>query len=89
MDAEIDKLLRKWNEAKLKIKELENTCDRYKKLSEKIMKKTGKDIIENSEFFLERRVIGKSTISKSDVPKDLWEKYSKKSSYPAFYLRKK
>ena len=89
MDSNIDTLLQKWNETKSKIKELETKCEKYKKLCGEIMDERNKDVIDRHNFILNRRIVTKATISRLDVPSDIWVKYSKKTTYSTFFLRKK
>ena len=85
---DIDNLLSKWYETKEEIALLENKCIKYKKLADKIMNDSEKNTIANSKYSLQRKQISKSTLSKNDVPSDLWDKYSKRTSYSAFYISK-
>jgi hypothetical protein len=52
------------------------------------MSKTGSNVIESSSYTLNRQEISRNSLSKNDVPKDIWDRYSKSSSYDAYYLRK-
>lgn len=88
-DKELDILLEKWSNAKSKAKELEDKCEKYKKLVEKIMDKNNKSVISSSNYTVTKREMTKTSLSKQNVPKDIWEKYSNRVCYPAFYLQKK
>ena len=89
MDSNIDTLLQKWNETKSKIKELETKCEKYKKLCGEIMDERNSDVIDRHIFILNRRIVTKATISRLDVPSDIWDEYSKKTTYPSYFLTKK
>lgn len=90
MDSEeLDTLLHRWTEAKAKIKELEVKCEKYKKLTDKMMRKNETNTLSSSRYTVTRRDITKTSISKQSVPDKIWEKYSVRVSYPAFYLQKK
>jgi hypothetical protein len=81
-------LLQRWNSAKKDLVEVEARIEKYKKLAKKIMSKTGSNVIESSSYTLNRQEISRNSLSKNDVPKDIWDRYSKSSSYDAYYLRK-
>jgi hypothetical protein len=84
--AEILNFLQNWNEAKIKISELERKCERYKRLADKVMDHKGVDVIKAGNITVKRKEISRSSVSKSDLPTALWDRYSKKSSYVAYYL---
>jgi hypothetical protein len=84
--AEILNFLQNWNEAKIKISELERKCERYKRLADKVMDHKGVDVIKAGNITVKRKEISRSSVSKADLPTDLWDRYSKKSSYVAYYL---
>lgn len=86
MDIDIDDLLSNWYKTKQEIILLEQKCEKYKKVAEKIMYQTEKDILKSDSYSLKKIDINRSTISKSDVPNDIWDKYSKKTSYSSYYL---
>ena len=85
---DIDELLSSWNETKKEIAALEKKLEKYKIYAENIINEMGKSELKTSKFTLKRRIINKSILSKSDVPPEIFKKYSKISSYPVFYLSK-
>lgn len=89
MDSDINTLLQRWNDTKEKIKEYEMKCEKYKKIAEKLMEKSGATHLTGDVYKVERRDISKSSIAKKNVPSDIWEKYATTASYSAFYLKKK
>jgi hypothetical protein len=86
MDIDIDDLLSNWYKTKQEITLLEQKCEKYKKVAEKIMSQKEKDILKSDSYSLKKIDIVRSTISKNDVPSDIWDKYSKKTSYSSYYL---
>ena len=88
MNEDIDNLLTKWYETKEEIAILENKCIKYKKIADRIMNDNGQNTISNSKYTLQKKRISKSTLGKNDVPGDVWDKYSKRTSYDAFYISK-
>ena len=83
---DISNLLSKWHDAKQEIILLEEKCDRYKKTADEYMKNNNINKISSEYFSLQRKKITKNTISKTTIPKHIWEQYSKTSSYTAYYL---
>jgi len=89
MSEKINNLLSKWDEAKKEIAKNEAKITKYRAIVEKIMDKRGIETISTEDYKLQRRYNNKSTISKADVPSEIWNKYSKQHSFSAFYLTKK
>lgn len=83
---DINTLLQKWFDTKREITNLENKAEKYKKAAEKIMNTEGTNILESSYHTLQRKQISRTTISKKYVPKNIWDQYSKRSTYSAYYL---
>ena len=85
-DIDIDELLQKWYETKAEIATLEKKCEKYKRCSEKIMENMNKNLLSTSKFILKKVDMTRNTISKNDVPVEIWNKYSKETSFSSFYL---
>ena len=81
-----DKLLDDWSKLKAKKASVEDRLETCRKIAERIMRHEGTDSIESPNYRLVQRPGTRSSICKGDVPRDIWEKYSKKSTYTAFYL---
>ena len=86
---DIDNLLEKWHDAKEQISALEKKCEKYKKYSDLIMTHKNTDNLSNDNYTLTKRDMNRTILSKDDVPKDVWNKYSKSISYPMFIIKKK
>lgn len=86
---DISNLLQKWNDTKKEIASLEKKCEKYKKYVDAILENNDSDSLSSNNFILKKKIITKNTLSKNDVPKDIWNKYSKSCSYPAYYLTEK
>lgn len=83
---DIDTLLEKWYDTKEKIAEMQKRLEKYKKLADKIMNSEDKESIVTRDFTLQRREMTRTTISKEDVPTDIWNKYSHKCTFKSYYL---
>jgi len=86
---DIDDLLSRWNKDKERIVESERNIEKYKKLANKILDRKDEDTLSSSEFMLKRRTQTRTTISKADVPNEIWNKYSRKVSFQMFQLVEK
>lgn len=86
---DIEELLDKWYKTKQEIAFLEKKCEKYKRYSEKILNNLNVNNLVTHDFTLKRVDITKSTLSKKDVPPELWNKYSNEVSYPVYYLKPK
>jgi hypothetical protein len=86
---DIDTLLDKWHDTKEQIALLEKKLEKYKKYAERVMDSEDKDELINHKYTLIRRNMSRMTLSKDDVPKDIWNKYARNINYPMYVLRKK
>ena len=86
---DVDTILEKWHDTKEQISSLEKRLEKYKKYAERIMDNEDKDEINNSNYSLTRRNMSRTTLSKDDLPKDIWNKYARNINYPMYILRKK
>jgi hypothetical protein len=84
---DIETLLFCWYKTKKDIALFESKLEKYKKLATKIMIKQDIDTLESTYHTLTRRELSRQTIGKRDVPKDVWDKYSKQCSYSAYYIK--
>ena len=85
---DVEQLLENWAEAKSEMAILEKKIEKYKLLANKIMNSNATDQISSSYFKLNRREQSRNTITKQDLPVDIWDRYSRMLSYPVYYLSK-
>lgn len=83
---DITTLLERWSEAKKEMTELEKKVEKYKRLANRVMEQQGVDEFSSQSYTLKKKKITRKTISKQDVPKDVWEKYGRSISYTVYYL---
>ena len=86
---DIGKLLEKWSQTKEQIANLEKRIEKYKRVANKLMVKEKSNTLNSLVYRLTSRKISKKTISKIDVPVEIWDKYAKTCTYNAYYLHKK
>ena len=85
---DIDELLELWNTTKQKITELEKKCDKYKAYVEKLMEKRNINILSGTQFTVNRTEVKRTSISRKDVPLDIWNKYANNNTYFMYHLKK-
>lgn len=85
-DDKISVLLEKWDEAKKEIARLEKQCERYKLLADKILDSKDTNTLTDKYFILRRREVTRGTVSKKDLPADIWNRYSRETTYTTYYL---
>jgi hypothetical protein len=88
-DTDILSLLQKWTKTKLEIADLEKKIEKFKRLSNRIMDQEGTSTISSGNYILRRKEMSRYTISKKDVPVEIWKKYSRPCKYKAYYLSEK
>ena len=86
---DIKNLIQKWADAKTEIADLEKKINKYKRVVDRFMDEKGNNTVTSSDYTLRRKEMSRATISKKNVPKKIWDEYSKSSTYKAYYLSKK
>lgn len=84
--SDIAKLLKHWLEAKNEIIKLEKKIEKYKSVANRVMNQQNTNVLTDNKIKIKRKEISRTTISKQDVPKDMWVKYARPCSYKAYYL---
>lgn len=90
----MDDILTKFIETKSKIDELEKKHEKYRKMIEEYMMKEDLEKIEHynqvdgQKYKLKKMMMSRETISKKELPKDIWDKYCKSSTYSMIRLTK-
>ena len=84
-----NELLSKWYDLKETISKLEIKLDEFKSHANNIMESKQTNFLSNEKFVLHRKEIKRRTITKKDLPENLWTQFSKETVCSAFYLTKK
>ena len=87
-EKDIDMLLENWYIAKQELSVLEKKIEKYKKYAEMIMDGEDENCLSNSRYTLSRREMNRTILAKDNVPKDIWNKYSKNITYSMITIRK-
>jgi hypothetical protein len=87
-EKDIDMLLENWYTAKQELSVLEKKIEKYKKYADMVMDKEDENCLANSRYTLSRREMNRTILAKDDVPRDIWNKYSKNITYSMITIRK-
>jgi hypothetical protein len=87
--SDIEKDIEKYIHIKEELSLLEKKAEKYKERIDKYMNDNNILKIDNNKSFVSRRLTSRNTISKQNVPKDIFEKYSTKTSYYVYNFKKK
>jgi hypothetical protein len=82
----IEENIQKWYELRELINQKEKEMEKYKSEVSKYMIDNELDEIKSGSIRVKKSVCNRDFLNKKDVPKDIWEKYSKKNSYYTFKL---
>ena len=85
----MESILEKWDNAREKLKILEDKIEKYKASVIKELNSQGIETISTDKYKVSRRRNTKTYLSKEKVPKEIWEKYSSRTSYDVLFLSKK
>jgi hypothetical protein len=89
MEEDLDKIAEKYYKYKLELAEIEKKVQKYRGKIERILNDSGSDDIQTKIFSISRVGCSKRTVSQKDLPKEIWDKYSKSSKYYMYYVKEK
>ena len=81
-------ILSRFNNIKQEIADLEKQSNILKKYIEKKMDAENVRVLTSSDYQVTLRRINKETVTKKDIPSDIWAKYAKRTAYNALYITK-
>lgn len=85
----VSEVLARWYKAKQEITKLEKDCSKYKEFIGKVMDKRDTNVLSRGGYITNRRHDSRQTLSKSNVPSDIWDKYSTTVYYDSYYVKEK
>ena len=65
---DINETINKWKDIKVQIQHLEKQSDKYKRIIESEMERSGKKIIKGKKWTVKKRYIQSNRLIKKDVP---------------------
>ena len=84
----LDDILSEWYKLKKNLKQLQEREDQIKKIVRVIMNNERSDKLKSDDYQVSKRTMNKTFLTKHDLPEELWNKYSKKKSIEALYLKR-
>lgn len=90
--SDIESTIAKFIETKNKLEDLQKRHERYRKIieehmiSEGIVELTQK--IDSDSYQIKKTLMTRETISKKELPKEVWDRYSKACSYSTIRVKK-
>ena len=80
-------ILNKWDKAKRHKLLYEKECEQYRGAVERYMNKKEKNIIHGNKYIVSRVSNTRQHLSKQNVPPEIWDRYSTRSSYMLYRLK--
>lgn len=82
----------KFIETKIKMDEIQKRHDKYRKIVEEHMIQNGITTIEQTvngqNYKIKKSLLSRESISKKELPQDIWDRYCKSSSYTTLRISK-
>ena len=82
----MEELLKNWYEAKESLAKLETKIKEYKSHADSLLKNSKE--AKTKDYVLEVKEMSRRTISKDDMPDDLYSRYSHINKYKCYYVYK-
>jgi hypothetical protein len=84
----IDEVLTKWNEIKKQKQRLEEEEEDIKYVIKDLLYELNKSSLSGRKYTVEQKIQTRKTISRKDLPPEIFDKYYKESSTKVLYLKK-
>merc|ERR1719162_1180424 len=85
--AAIEAELQKWSEAKKQEDAAKKTIESCKTAVQAAMLKTGLTVITTASMEVTKRTQSRESVSKADLPADIWKKFAKMSEFTVLALK--
>jgi hypothetical protein len=87
--SKIKEAVEEWYKAKEKVAFYEKQSEKIKQQVIDYMKNKEVETLVTTNYIVSKKSMSRDTLSKKDVPDDLWKKYAKNISYDAYYIKEK
>lgn len=87
-ESDIERDIERYLSLKEELSSLEKKVDKYKQRVEEYMEKNKKDKLMYDKYIVTRNLTKRSTISKKNVPSDIFNRYSTETSYYVYNFKK-
>lgn len=85
----VKKYIEEWSKLKASIASQEKEMEKYKSKVIEYMNKNEIETLVADDFIVKSSKCNRESISKSDLPSEIWKKYCKSSSYYVYKLEQK
>lgn len=79
-NSDIKMLIEEWYYFKKKVKDIESKLDECKESVITYMERNDIDTLKTDDYIVKKYEMERENITKKDLPSDLWEKYSRKTT---------
>lgn len=86
-ETKLEEILERWDNAREKMNALSNSIDTYKECVSRLMNKRGTNSLSVGKYKVVRSRTTRSTMSKKNVPSEIWHKYSTDTSFDTLTLK--
>ena len=90
--SDIESTISKFIETKNKLEDLQKRHERYRKIIEEHMISEGvvelTQKVDSDSYQIKKTLMNRETISKKELPKEVWDRYSKASSFSIIRVKK-
>ena len=83
----LSQLLDAWAQAKEDKTVAERKCQKYRQAVAQYMSNRETDLVETERYEVARRSTTRQSVARKDVPPEIWERYSTRSTYDTYTLK--
>jgi len=87
--SKIKEAVEEWYKAKEKVTFYEKQSEKLKQQVIEYMKNKEVESLVTTNYVVSKKSMSRDSLSKKDVPDDIWKKYAKNISYDAYYIKEK
>ncbi len=87
--SKIKEAVEEWYKAKEKVAFYEKQSEKLKQQVIDYMKNKEVETLVTTNYVVSKKSMSRDSLSKKDVPDDIWKKYAKNISYDAYYIKEK
>jgi len=87
--SKIKEAVEEWYKAKEKVTFYEKQSEKLKQQVIDYMKNKEVETLVTTNYVVSKKSMSRDSLSKKDVPDDIWKKYAKNISYDAYYIKEK
>lgn len=85
----IKEAVEEWYKTKEKVTFYEKQIEKLKQEVINYMKDKQVETLVTTNYMVSKKSMQRDSLSKKDIPEDIWKKYAKNISYDAYYIKEK